>query len=119
MFYIIESRDIDEAIKDPNNPKATLSEIANILFKADIEEIRWERVWGATHCFYAIQKNLFTTDWFFIATEDSVEYYAFRATKVTVLNHGNVVIHLDENSTPDALYRGKKEIVPIKQYISY
>ncbi len=119
-FYITQSYVTNDLITCPDSPESEFSGIVNIIFKDDVSSRSWKQVIGAKDCFYAVKANRFTENWFFIVTVRIGNCdFAKLATKITLLKHGNLWIHQNENSgIPDAIFRGERKVVSLREYVS-
>ena len=113
-FYYLHSHDIHETLKgDFDDCCHALSGIVNISFKDDVSENLWVRTTGVP-CYVAIKQNWLTEAWYFVVT-DKDYHCATRTLKVVLLKHGRIYLHRDDSGFPDAIYRGKKSILSIKE----
>ena len=96
-----------------------LSVIINLNFKKEVPSKSWKPVKGVPDCYYAIRKNRFTENWFFIKiVKKNGSRFAELATQVILLKHGDIWIHENEaTGAYDAIYRGRRKIVAISQYV--
>ena len=116
-FSVVISYEIKKEL-DKDHIDSILTRIVKKYFKDDVSQYSWERISGASDSLCLVKRNRFTEIWYLVKTDGYNSAHAVMITKIIMFRYGDLLrFHRNENGFPDSIYRGKKEVVSIRNFL--